>query len=114
MFRLRCLCFNLRFTRSGETSCVSDFVFQTSSSDEEADSPVLGASSSQDHAPVTPLQSESESDDGAKKKCRNYKRPRVKRTCEFEFQRGDDAVMDDDEMKAKELGPSWKLARFTS
>ena len=72
-----------------------------SSSDEEAASPVLGALCSQDHVPVTPLHSESESDDGAKKKCRNYKCSRVKWTCEFEFQKGDDAVMDDDdEMKA--------------
>ena len=72
-----------------------------SSSDEEAPSPVLGASSSKDHAPITPLQSESDCDDDAKKKSRNYKRPRAVWTCACEFLKGDEAEMDDDEMKAR-------------
>ena len=70
-----------------------------SSSDEEASSPVLGASSSKDRAPVTPLESESDSDDCGKKKTPKYKRPRVQWNMVHFFVKGADAEMDDDERK---------------
>ena len=69
-----------------------------SSTDDEVPSPVLGASSSKDLAPVTPLASESESDDGEKKKVPKYKRPRVVWTHVLSFIKGADAEMDEDEM----------------
>ena len=72
-----------------------------SSSDEEAPSPVLGASSSNDQAPVTPLQSESESDDGRKKKAPKYKRPRVEWTTILNISKGADAEMDEDDLWAR-------------
>ena len=72
-----------------------------SSSDEEAASPVLGASGSKDRAPIYPLPSESECDEGRKNKSPKYKRPRAMWTCVSDFQKGDEAEMDDDEMKAR-------------
>ena len=72
-----------------------------SSTDEEAPSPVLGASRSKDHAPVTPLQSESESDDGRKKKAPKYKRPRVEWTTILNIPKGADAEMDEDDLWAR-------------
>ncbi len=53
--------------------CVSEM----SSGDESALSPVFGALSSKDYAPVTPIASKSDSDGGTKKKVRQYKFPRV-------------------------------------
>ena len=122
MYNYNDLCFILCFTRSGEPSCVSEFVFQMSSSDEEAASPVLGASSSKDPPPPPPiaLASESEDDDRpVSKKARQYRRPRAEWDRVLEFAKGDDAEMDEDEMKAQidklarelmEAGKIFKLA----
>ncbi len=72
-----------------------------SSSDEEDTYTVLGASSSKDHAPVTPLGSESESDDAVKKRARKYKRPRNNWERVLLITKGADTEMDDDKRKAQ-------------
>ncbi len=67
-----------------------------SSDDESVPSPVFFVSSSKDCTPVTPIASESDSDGGAKKKARQYKRPRVKWDSVLSITKGADAEMDDD------------------
>ena len=75
-----------------------------SSDDESAPSPVFGASSSKDRAPVTPNASESDDgDDSARKKARKYTRPRVKWDRVVSIAKGADAEMDDYERKAQIL-----------
>ena len=89
-------------------------VFQMSSSEEEAQSPELGASSSKD--PPPPLESESEyaeedeassQSDAEKaevsKKARDYKRPRAEWTTVLTHNKGEAATIDEDEMKLQIL-----------
>ena len=75
-----------------------------SSSDEEAASPVLCASSSKDPLPPPPIAFASESEDDdcpVSKRARQYRRPRVEWDRVLGFAKGDDAVIDEDEMKAQ-------------
>ena len=76
-----------------------------SSSDEEVQSPELGASSSKHRPPVTPMVSESDEDDydDVKKKTPKYKRPRVKWETVLTITKGPDAEMDDDQRNAQIL-----------
>jgi hypothetical protein len=72
-----------------------------SSIDEDVSSPVLGASSSKDLAPVTQLGSKSVFDDGVKKRVSKYKRPRAKRNRNLLITKGADTdpEVDDGERK---------------
>ncbi len=74
-----------------------------SSSDDEVPSPELGASSSKDRPPVTPIVSESDDDNVVKKKIPKYKRPRVKWDRVLSITKGPDAEMDDDEKKRSDF-----------
>ena len=80
-----------------------------SSSDEEAHSPVLGAGSSKD--PPPPLESESEHSDDElpKKKSKSYKRPRIKWDSVLYFVKGDEATVDEGEMKIQILSAANKI-----
>jgi hypothetical protein len=70
-----------------------------SSSEDEAQSPVNGASSSKD--PLPPLNSDAASSDEElpAKKSKNYKRPRIEWQQVLRFRRGDDAIIAEEEMK---------------
>ena len=71
-----------------------------SSSDDEAPSPVNGASSSKD--PPPPLESESsdkEEEVPISKSKKSYKRPRIEWREVLALSKGDDATMGEDEMK---------------
>ena len=71
-----------------------------SSSDDEAPSPETGACSSKD--PVPPLQSESADDEdelSVSKRKSGYRRPRVEWREVMRHEKGDEAVMGEDEMK---------------
>ena len=73
---------------------------QMSSSDDEAPSPETGACSSKD--PVPPLQSESADDEdelSVSKRKSGYRRPRVEWREVMRHEKGDGAVMGEDEMK---------------
>ena len=71
-----------------------------SSSDDEAQSPDIGASSSKD--PVPPLDAESSDEDEEvpiPKSKKSYKRPRIEWREVLTLSKGDDATMGEDEMK---------------
>ena len=74
-----------------------------SSSDDEVPSPQLGASSSKDRPPVTPIGFESDGDDVGKKKAPRYKRPRGNWERVLSITKGPDAEMDDDQRNARIL-----------
>ena len=73
-----------------------------SSSDDEVPSPQLGASSSKDRQPVTPIGSESDGNDVVKKKAPRYKRSRVNWERVLSITKGPDAEMDDDQRNARD------------
>ena len=74
-----------------------------SSSDDEVPSPQLGASSSKDRPPVTPIESELDGNGLVKKKAPRYKRPRVNWEKVLSITKGPDAEMDDDQRNARIL-----------
>ena len=101
-FKIICVSHDLRTVLC--FSCVS-----MSSDDEEAQSPVLGAGSSKD--PPPPLESESEQSDDElpKKKSKSYKRPRINWESVLFFVKGDEATVDEGEMKIQIFSAANKI-----
>ncbi len=75
-----------------------------SSNEEEASSPVTGASNSKEQSPPLPSDSELTQDELPEKKSRQpYMRPRIQWQEVLRFSKGDDAIIEEDEMKLQIL-----------
>ncbi len=99
------LCTNLHVLRIVLCfSCVS-----LSISDEEAPSPILGAGSSKDPPPEVDSKSEDSQHEMPKKKSKSSKRPSIKWESLLYFVKGDDATVDEGEMKLQILQASNKI-----